>query len=1034
MKTILKWLLVLCFGLEFATAAPIFESVTAFQAGPLVPENGTLLKHTNGFFYGTSRAGGAYGNGCLYRVNTAGEVSALAHFTGNTGPARGRRPQASLVDDGTGVLWGTTFSGGTGNSGDGFGTIFKFNPVSGDLTSVVQFTGSSGFAKGSFPQTALVRDGAGQLWGTTFAGGFGGNGTVFRVNPINLVFSNVLDFTGTAGGNRGKNPLGAIVHNGAGTLWGTTSDGGTGNNGTLFSITTTTGTLTTQVDFTGAAGAFPGSRPAAALAVGQGGSWWGTTSLGGTLGWGTVFRVTAAGEAFTKVVDFTGLGGEAPGRGPAAALAPDGSGGFWGTTNAGGAGDFGTIFRVNTATLAISSTTAFSGNFGAVPGMTPHAGLVPDGAGSFWGVTVGGGKARQGIIYKINNTTGAFALVADFVRTLGDTSGSNPSGGLTAGPDGLLWGFTEKGGLSNLGTIFTVNPVTGALRQVLYFSGTTGAAKGSAPSAELTSDGRGFLWGTTSTGGTDDLGTVFKINSTTKAHMLIAEFTGATGRNPLGRLVDDGVGNLWGTTSEGGTGFKGTVFKINQTTGSLTTVVHFTGAGGVFRGDGPSVGLVSDGSGFLWGTTYEGGTTNQGTIFKIAAATGAFSSVISFDGDGNSPGDAPESSLTLESGGFLYGVTAFGGSDDLGVIFKIHKDTGLMTRLFNFTGTGGDQPGSHPRSGLIQDPTGAWYGTTESGGATDQGTIFQITTGGEFASLVSFTGASGFFPGERPRGDLLRHSDGHFYATTYSGGALDALSPGGNGAIYRLRLGPIAVNTEPASSVAPFSAVLNGQLNPNGVISTVTFEYGTSPVLAGASIIPGGLTQAVSGPVDASATISGLLPSRSYYYRVRAMNAENPNLQFGAIRSFVTGAGTGGTSGNGFSQWLTGSGISGGANSAGIDSDHDGSPNAVEYVLGTHPALPGSVASPSGAVTGNNLVFTFPRTDSSETSDLSLMVEAGNSPSSWPVSYAIGATTATSSGGVIVEENGNAPDLITITIPATDQKTQFVRIKVLIAP
>ncbi len=1020
------WYLSLLIGL----AGPVFEPVTAFQAGPTGPENSGLLKHTDGFFYGTSRSGGAYGYGTIYRLSPAGELTVMVHFSGPSGAARGRRPQAELVDDGTGILWGTTFLGGTGNFGDGFGTVFRFNPVNQDFTSIVEFSGTGGFAKGSFPLAGLERDGGGQLWGTTSSGGVGGHGTIFKLNPANLLFTSVLDFTGVAGARRGRSPEGTLVHDGAGNLLGTTAEGGGSGQGSLFSLNTATSELTTLLDFTGAAGAVPGSRPTAALRAGEAGIWWGTTSAGGAGGFGTIFRYSVAGGGFSSVAQFTGAAGAVPGRFPKVALAPDGAGSFWGTTNAGGANNYGTIFKINSNTLVFSSLVQFTGVDGLMSGSTPYGALVMDQAGSFRGVTTDGGSSRLGTIYTINATTGAFQSVLNFVKTQGATAASNPGTGLIAGPDGLLWGTSENGGEANAGTLFTVNSVTGATSNVLIFTGIAGAVPGANPAAELLSDKLGNMWGTTAAGGVSNFGIVFKINAETKVFTLIFEFTGPNGRNPSGRLVLDESGVLWGTTSEGGSEQGGTIFKINPVTGVLTTMVNFTGTSGAFLGDGPSTGLTADGTGFFWGTTYEGGDSNLGTIFKIKPADGSFVHVASFSGtEGDFKGDGPAHALVVDAAGFLWGTTEFGGSEGLGTVFKINRGDGVLTTIAEFSGPSGDLVGANPQSSLIQDPVGAWYGTTESGGVGNQGTIFKISADGTFRTVYLFTGSLGAVPGAKPRGGLHRHTDGHFYGTTSAGGALSSLVPAGNGQIFRLRLGPIPV-TQAATAVAGTTAVLRGLVNPNGAESTVTFEYGTSPVLTGATILSGGITGAGDGAEIVTAALTGLTPSTLYYYRVRASNPENTNLQTAGILSFTTTGGGGGAVG--FADWLTNAGIPGGAAEAGNDADSDGTSNALEFVFGGNPAVKDVSSTVAFAATPEALIFSFQRQDASETPDVILRVEAGTSLGNWPDSYLIGATTAASTDGIQVQENGGAPDLITVAIPLNGSGAKFARLKVII--
>ncbi|MDB6069014.1 MAG: hypothetical protein JWL81_185, partial [Verrucomicrobiales bacterium] len=232
-------------GIPNAEAAS-YEPLLALQAGPTGPENSGLLKYTDGFYYGVSKSGGSYGYGTLYRVNELGEITVLVHFSGNSGIAKGRRPQCGLLDDGNGHLWGTTVLGGVGNFGTGFGTVFRFNPVTWDFTSVASFTGTTGFAKGSLPQGGVQKDANGQIWGTTSAGGSGGNGTIFKIGASNLVFSHVLDFSGNDGSSRGKAPFGELKWDeNSQRFLGSTAEGGFNGLGTVFAFNPAANQFTT---------------------------------------------------------------------------------------------------------------------------------------------------------------------------------------------------------------------------------------------------------------------------------------------------------------------------------------------------------------------------------------------------------------------------------------------------------------------------------------------------------------------------------------------------------------------------------------------------------------------------------------------------------------------------------------------------------------------------------------------------------------------------------------------------------------------
>ena len=264
---------------------------------------------------------------------------------------------------------------------------------------------------------------------------------------------------------------------------------------------------------------------------------------------------------------------------------------------------------------------------------------------------------------------------------------SPSSGTLTPGPDGKYWGTTTHGGAYGLGTIYTVNPSSGDWATVVSFTGNRAYDRGSWPAAGLWHDGAGSMWGTTQRGGANGFGTVFKYDVSSGELTTLVDFTnrdpGTKGASAVGRLVNDGLGFLWGVTSYGGNaeGF-GTIFKINTATGELTTVVEFTSNGATNKGALPLAGLVLDGSGFLWGSTSEGGSAGFGTLFKINAATGELTTIVQFTpGSPASMGATPSGELVSDGAGFFWGSTANGGADGYGTIFKLNAATGALTTV-----------------------------------------------------------------------------------------------------------------------------------------------------------------------------------------------------------------------------------------------------------------------------------------------------------------------------------------------------------------
>ena len=209
----------------------------------------------------------------------------------------------------------------------------------------------------------------------------------------------------------------------------------------------------------------------------------------------------------------------------------------------------------------------------------------------------------------------------------------------------------------------------------------------------------------------------------------LATFTGTNGSTPYAGLTLDGSGNLFGTTQFGGTSNKGTVFKIAVGTGGvvgggeLTTLATFNSTNGA----NPIAGLTLDSSGNLFGTTQQGGTSGQGTVFKIAAGTGgvvgggALTTLATFNGVGN--GANPYANLTLDGNGNLFGTTDGGGASNKGTVFKFSSATNTLTTLATFTGPNGVNPDGR----LTLDSNGNLFGTTSAGGASGSGTVFKLT-------------------------------------------------------------------------------------------------------------------------------------------------------------------------------------------------------------------------------------------------------------------------------------------------------------------
>ena len=441
----------------------------------------------------------------MYKVKIAtGEFSTVLEFTSAGAINRGAFPAAALTSDGAGFLWGTTNNGGAGD----FGTVFKVNTTAGSLSTVQEFTSNGASTKGAYPQGSLVGDGAGSFYGTTSSGGPLDLGTVFKVNIGTGALTTMAEFSGNGATNKGNTPQAGLFNNGAGLFWGVTSGGGATGDGTVFTLDATSGVLTTMIEFNGAGPIIEGEGPFGGLAPDGAGNLWGTTGTGGALNQGTVFKVNAATGVLTTVLDFTGDIAPARGSQPMAGLTSDGAGYFWGTTNSGGANGFGTVFKLNASTIALTTLVEFTGSGGTHRGAGPFSELVSDGLGYFWGTTYSGGIG-YGTVFKINASTGAFTTVFEFDFT----TGSAPKSGLVRDDAGDLWGTTSGGGNSGDGTIYTINPTTGATSTFMHFSGIgyQRSSGGNPGFATLYRRSDGGLYGSTERGGPGAGGTVFRL-------------------------------------------------------------------------------------------------------------------------------------------------------------------------------------------------------------------------------------------------------------------------------------------------------------------------------------------------------------------------------------------------------------------------------------------------------------------------------------------------------------------------------------------
>lgn len=359
--------------------------------------------------------------------------------------------------------------------------------------------------------------------------------------------------------------------------------------------------------------------------------------------------------------------------------------------------------------------------------------------------------------------------------------------GLIQGADGYLYGADAT---VDPGLVYKIS-LNGDFKLLHSF---TGGSDGSEPHGALVQASDGYFYGTTYAGGTNGYGTVFQVDANGGFETLYSfnDFRGDP-ENPMGALVQGSDGWLYGTTFDGGTNYCGTVFKIS-TGGTLINLYSFTNA---LDGANPFAGVVQGRDGYFYGTASAGGAYSNGTVFKISS-TGIFTNLHSFRG--GSDGAMPCGGLLQASDGNIYGTTSgqnANGTLGSGTVFKISTN-GSVTTVASCAALGA---GASPQAGLAEGSDGRFYGTVYGVGSlspTICGGVFSMGAGGDFISIYKFTNG---VDGAYPEAALVQASDGYFYGLANYGGPYDKVNntyP--TGTMFRLSpSGPPSIFIQPVS-------------------------------------------------------------------------------------------------------------------------------------------------------------------------------------------------------------------------------------------
>jgi len=692
------------------------------------------IEAANGKVVGMSSSGGNKGYGVIYQYDlNSGKDTVPVNF--NNGAVDGVYPFGSLMQASDGLLYGMTINGGT----YGYGVLFSFNPITHKDTVLVNFNGANGKAP---YQSNLIQATNGLLYGLTENGGTNDDGVLFSYNIAThqeTVLVNLVDSIGVG-------PFGSLIQATDGMLYGMTVTGGANFNGVIFRYDIIHNKDTVVFSFDGSA---YGGSPWGSLLQASDGKLYGMTQFGGTNSQGVIFRFNPVTYDDTVMFNFDG---NAYGGSPEGSLIQATNGKLYGMTEFGGSNGDGILFRLD----PITGDDSVLLNFNGTDGSSPMGSLMQASNGLLYGMTWSGGTSAygNGTFFSYNITTEFDSVITNF-HDLGTApgAGEGPYGNIMQATNGKFYGLTQSGGQYNEGVLFSYKPGDPTDSTLHSFGGNSNTGN-------LIEGSNGYLFGMTEFGGTSDLGTIFRYDPVTGKDTTVLSFNGTNGSQPVvnNSLMQGSNGWLYGMTEQGGPDNLGVMFMFNPTTFKDSVLVNFNGT----NGDNPLGGLVQANDGNLYGMTVVGGTHNDGLLFKYSPTANTITTLVNFD---STNGSWPEGSLIQASNGLLYGMTYWGGTYNYGIIFSYDITNSKDSVVHSFN----DTAGGYPYGALLQASNGMLYGLTSWGGPTNDGTLFRFnTTNNADTVLLNFN----YTNGASPQGQLIQDSTAAFlYGTTPTGGA-----------------------------------------------------------------------------------------------------------------------------------------------------------------------------------------------------------------------------------------------------------------------
>ena len=622
----------------------------------------SLVLASNGKFYATSFSGGTNAQGLIYQYDYINNIyTKKIDLALSTGVA----PTGSLVEA-NGKMYGMTSAGGSNNRG----VIFEYDFMNNIYTKKIDLNTNGGCN----PYGSLFYASNGKMYGMTDSGGVNNKGVIFEYDYINNLYTKKIDLDAA----NGSNPVSTLMQAANGKLYGMTTKGGANGAGVIFEYDFVNNSYLKKYDLTSANGITPTGR----LIEVTNGLLYGQTESGGELNSGALFKYNYLNNVYTLLKSFSNALGAGCNTDGFLASAPNGK--LYGLNEKGGIPrDFndglGSMFEFDYTNNVYRKVA----NFGASKdGETPQGSLMLAPNGKTYGVTYRGGTYSTGVIYEYDYQNNTYTKKIDFNDDALDYNGQYPFSSLTAASNGKAYGTTRYGGTFGWGLIYEYDIANNIYTKKLEMPSSAGRA----PNGMIQAS-NGKLFGMTAAQiASGSSGTIFEYDYNANTCIKKIDLSVVNGYNSTGALVQASNGKIYGMTNSGGTTNGGVLFEYDYNTNTCTQKYDFNQGA---KGMRPYGSLIQAANGKLYGLASQGGANSFGVIFEYDYTNNTYTKLFDFNG---ANGSNPYGSFFQASNNKLYGTTYQGGANNLGTVFEYDYTTSTFTLKKSFNGPDGSQP------------------------------------------------------------------------------------------------------------------------------------------------------------------------------------------------------------------------------------------------------------------------------------------------------------------------------------------------------